>query len=97
YQTALAAVQIYRAETLPQAREAYDLLRDGYRNRRVPRTAVVMPQRPHPHVIDGRSEAARPLRHGDDEIRGMLLTGGLDEPPPPTGLGGHIDATPQPR
>jgi cobalt-zinc-cadmium efflux system outer membrane protein len=97
YQTALAAVQIYRSETLPQAREAYDLLRDGYRNRRVPWTEVVMSERTYSDVIEDYIEAMRTLRHGEVEIRGMLLTGGLDEPPPPAGLGGHIDATPQPR
>jgi cobalt-zinc-cadmium efflux system outer membrane protein len=97
YQTALTAMQIYRAETLPQAREAYDLLREGYRNRRVPWTEVVMMERTYSDVVEDYIEALRTLRHCEVEIRGMLLTGGLDEPPPPAGLGGHIDATPQPR
>jgi cobalt-zinc-cadmium efflux system outer membrane protein len=97
YQTALTAVGIYRSETLPQSREAYDLLRAGYRNRRVPWADVLIAQRTYSDVVEEYLEALRTLRHSEVEIRGMLLTGGLDEPPPPTGLGGHIDATPQPR
>jgi cobalt-zinc-cadmium efflux system outer membrane protein len=97
YQTALAAVAIYRNETLPQAREAYELLRAGYRNRRAPWTEVIMAERVYSDLVEEYLEALRILRHSEVEIRGMLLTGGLDEPPPPTGLGGHIDATAQPR
>jgi cobalt-zinc-cadmium efflux system outer membrane protein len=97
YQTALATIRIFREETLPQAREAYDLLRAGYRDRRVPWADVVLSERTYSDVIEDYIEALRTLRHAEIEIRGMLLSGGLDEPPPPTGLGGHIDATPQPR
>jgi cobalt-zinc-cadmium efflux system outer membrane protein len=97
YQTALAAVGIYRAETVPQAREAYDLLRASYRDRRAPWTDVIMAERTYSDVVEDYIEALRTLRHSEVEIRGMLLTGGLDEPTPPAGLGGHIDATPQPR
>jgi cobalt-zinc-cadmium efflux system outer membrane protein len=97
YQTALAAISIYRSETLPQAREAYDLLRTGYHNRRVAWTEVIMAQRSYSDVVEDYLEALRTLRHSEVDIRGLLLSGGLDEPPPPTGLGGHIDATAQPR
>src|SRR5262249_22772618 len=45
YQTALATVQTYRAETLPQAQEAYDLTLAGYRQRRTPWAQVVLAQR----------------------------------------------------
>jgi cobalt-zinc-cadmium efflux system outer membrane protein len=97
YQTALAAVGIYRAETVPQAREAYELLRAGYHDRRAAWADVVMAERTYSDVVEDYIEALRTLRHSEVEIRGLLLTGGLDEPPPPSGLGGHIDATPQPR
>jgi cobalt-zinc-cadmium efflux system outer membrane protein len=97
YQTALTAVGLYRAETLPMARESYELMRVGYLGRRVPWAELVVVERTYSDVVEEYIEALRTLRQSEVEIRGMLLTGGLDEPPPPAGLGGHIDATPQPR
>jgi cobalt-zinc-cadmium efflux system outer membrane protein len=96
YQTARATVQIYRDETLPQAREAFDLLRGSYGVRRAGWADVVMAERTYSDVAEDYIEAVRSLRHDEVEIRGLLLMGGLDEPAPPT-PGGHIDAVPQPR
>jgi cobalt-zinc-cadmium efflux system outer membrane protein len=97
YETARAAVQVYRAETVPQAHEAFELLRASYHQRRAPWAEVVMAERAYSDVSEEYVEALRSLRTSEVQIRGLLLTGGLDEPPPPAGLGGHIDATPQPR
>jgi outer membrane protein TolC len=96
YETALATVQTYRAETLPQAREAYDLTLDGYRQRRTPWAQVVLAQRTLSDLSEDYIEALLQLRQSEVAIRGMLLVDGLSQPEPPT-PGGHIDATPQPR
>jgi cobalt-zinc-cadmium efflux system outer membrane protein len=96
YKTAQATVQIYRGETLPMAREAYELLLMSYRDRRVPWAEVVMAGRTLSDVNEEYVEALLTMRHAEVEIRGMLLVDGLSEPAPPT-PGGHIDATPQPR
>jgi cobalt-zinc-cadmium efflux system outer membrane protein len=96
YQTALATVQTYRAETLPQAREAYQLNLAGYRQRRAPWAQVVLSQRTFSDLAEEYVETLLELRHAEVEIRGMLLVDGLSQPEPPT-PGGHIDATPQPR
>jgi cobalt-zinc-cadmium efflux system outer membrane protein len=96
YQTALATVKTYRNETLPQAREAYDLNLDGYRQRRTPWAQVVLAQRTLSDLNEDYIEALLGLRQAEVAIRGMLLVDGLSRPEPPT-PGGHIDATPQPR
>jgi cobalt-zinc-cadmium efflux system outer membrane protein len=96
YQTALATVQIYRLETLPQAREAYQLTLDGYRQRRTPWAQVVLAQRALSDLSEDYVGELLELRHAEVAIRGLLLTDGLRMPAPPT-PGGHIDATPQPR
>jgi outer membrane protein, heavy metal efflux system len=96
YETALATVQIYRAETIPQAREAYQLTFDGYRQRRTPWADVVLSQRAYSDLIEEYIDTLLELRHAEIEINGMMLFDGLSRPEPPT-PGGHIDATPQPR
>jgi outer membrane protein, heavy metal efflux system len=96
YQTAQATVQTYRFETLPQAREAYQLTLGGFRQRRTPWAQVVLSQRTYSDLVEEYIEALLQLRHSEVEINGLLLVDGLAQPEPPT-PGGHIDATPQPR
>jgi cobalt-zinc-cadmium efflux system outer membrane protein len=96
YETARTTVQTYRAETIPQALEAYQLTFDGYRQRRVPWAQVVMSQRIYSDLIEEYIDTLLDLRHAEIEISGMMLYDGLARPEPPT-PGGHIDATPQPR
>jgi cobalt-zinc-cadmium efflux system outer membrane protein len=96
YQTALATIQTYRAETLPQAREAYQLNLGSFRQRRTPWAEVVLSQRTFSDLLEEYIETLLELRHAEVEINGLLLVGGLAMPEPPT-PGGHIDATPQPR
>jgi len=96
HDTALATVQIYRAETLPQAKEAYELTLAGYRQRRTPWAQVVLAQRTLSDLSEEYIEGLLELRKAEVAIDGMLLEDGLALPEPPT-PGGHIDATPQPR
>jgi cobalt-zinc-cadmium efflux system outer membrane protein len=96
YETAYSTIRTYRAETLPQAREAYQLNLGGFRQRRRPWAQVVLSQRTFSDLLEEYIETLLELRHAEVEINGLLLVGGLAMPEPPT-PGGHIDATPQPR
>lgn len=96
YQTAMATVQIHRAETLPQAREAYQLNLASFRARRTPWAQVVLGQRTYSDLLEEYIETLRQLRHAEVQIQGLLLVDGLAMPEPPTPQG-HISATPQPR
>jgi cobalt-zinc-cadmium efflux system outer membrane protein len=96
YETARATVEIYRVETLPQAREAFQLNFEGYRQQRTPWSQVVLSQRTYTDLLEEYIETLLELRHAEIEISGMMLTDGLSQPEAPT-PGGHIDATPQPR
>jgi cobalt-zinc-cadmium efflux system outer membrane protein len=96
YETALSTVRIYRAETLRQATEAYNLTLAGYRQRRTPWAQVILAQRTLSDLNEDYIEALLQLRKSEVAITGMLLVDGLSQPEPPT-PGGHIDATPQPR
>lgn len=96
YQTAWQHVQAYQSEMLPKAKKAYDLLHESYRARRAPWPDVLMAQRMHLDLQTQYISNLLMYRESDVSIRGMLLTGGLTEPPAPAG-GGHIDAIPKPR
>src|SRR5262249_53741849 len=96
YRTARETTQIYRDESIPKAREAYEVQLGMYKQRRTAWPEVValkggwlMAQAEYTqHLLD--------LRKAEVAIVGLLLIDGLTEPPVPTPAG-HIDATPKPR
>lgn len=99
YRTYLSAwqrVEEYQATMLPKAKEATELLRQSYQDRRAPWVDVLTAQRLHMTLETEYVESLKTYRETDIAIRGMLLSGGLTEPPAAVG-GGHIDATPKPR
>ena len=99
YRTYLSAwqrVEEYQATMLPKAEEATDLLRQSYKDRRATWVEVLTAQRLHMTLETEFVDSLKTYRETDIAIRGMLLTGGLTEPPTAVG-GGHIDATPKPR
>jgi len=99
YRTYLSAwqrTQEYQATMLPKAAEATELLRQSYKDRRAPWLDVLAAQRLHTTLEVEYVDSLRTFHETDIAIRGMLLSGGLTEPPPAVG-GGHIDATPKPR
>ena len=102
YVSAWQHVEEYQATVLPIAEEAAELLRQSYDdpkvpgNRRAPWVDVLAADRLHMMLEIEYIESLRTYRETDVAIRGMLLTGGLTEPPAAVG-GGHIDATPKPR
>lgn len=99
YRTYLSAwqrIEEYQATMLPKAEEATDLLRQSYKDRRATWVDVLTAQRLHMMLETEFVDSLKTYRETDIAIRGMLLTGGLTEPPAAIG-GGHIDATPKPR
>ncbi len=99
YRTYLSAwqrVAEYQATMLPKTEEASKLLQQSYEDRRAPWVDVLAAQRLHMTLETEYVLSVMTYRQTDIAIRGMLLSGGLTEPPPPVG-GGHIDATPKPR
>ena len=99
YRTYLSAwqrVEEYQATMLPKAEEAAELLRLSYKDRRATWVEVLTADRMHMTLETEFVDSLKTYRETDIAIRGMLLTGGLTEPPAAVG-GGHIDATPKPR
>ena len=99
YRTYLSAwqrVEEYQATMLPKAEEAAELLEQSYKDRRATWVEVLTAQRMHMTLETEFVDSLRTYREADIAIRGMLLTGGLTEPPAAVG-GCHIDATPKPR
>ena len=99
YRTYLSAwqrVEEYQATMLPKAKEAAELLQQSYKDRRATWVDVLTAQRLHMTLETEFVDSLKTYRETDIAVRGMLLTGGLTEPPAAVG-GGHIDATPKPR
>ncbi|QDT44885.1 Cobalt-zinc-cadmium resistance protein CzcC precursor [Gimesia alba] len=96
YQTAWQHIQAYQNEMLPKARRAHELLYESYFKRRAAWLDVLLAQRRSLELQQQYVDALLAYRETDIVIRGMLLTGGLTQPPAPLS-GGHIDAVPKPR
>lgn len=96
YQTAWQRVQDYQATILPKAQKSYELLHDSYKARRAAWPDVLMAQRLYLTLRIEYIDNLLAYQESDVAIRGMLLTGGLTQPPSPLG-NGHIDAVPKPR
>ncbi|NOY29682.1 MAG: TolC family protein [Planctomycetes bacterium] len=96
YQTSWQHVQAYQNEMLPKAKKANDLLHEGYEARRAAWPDVLLAQRIYLDLQTQYIGSLMEYREMDISIRGLLLTGGLSEPPAPVS-GGHIDAVPKPR
>jgi cobalt-zinc-cadmium efflux system outer membrane protein len=96
YQVAWNYVQKYRDVMLPTARQAYELLQQNYQARRVAWPEVLATQREYLQLKVQYLERVAQYHEADVFVRGMLLTGGLVQPPS-TISEGHIDSVPKPR
>jgi outer membrane protein, heavy metal efflux system len=85
YRTAQAVVQMYREGNLPEARQAYELYLDSFRNRRAAWPQVLVAQRTYFQLSVDYVEVLEQLRRAEVTILGLLLVDGLDEPPGPPG------------
>jgi cobalt-zinc-cadmium efflux system outer membrane protein len=95
YRTALATAEEYRSHTLPDAREAYELYLDSFRNRQAAWPQVLVAQRTYFRVSVDYVQALEQLREAEVSILGLLLVDGLDQPPGPGGEG-HVPSREQP-
>jgi cobalt-zinc-cadmium efflux system outer membrane protein len=82
YRTAHAVVQMYRDENLPEARQAYELYLESFRNRRAAWPQVLVAQRTYFQLSVDYVQALEQLRRAEVTILGLLLVDGLDEPLP---------------
>ena len=96
YETAWQHLQAYQSDMLPKAKQVHEMLHASYIKRRAAWADVLMAQRRYLELQQQYVDALLAYRETDIVIRGMLLTGGLTEPPAPLS-GGHIDAVPKPR
>lgn len=96
YLSAWQRVEEYQAAMLPKAEESTKLLEQSYQERRAPWVDVLASQRLQLTLETEYIGSLKTYHESDIAIRGMLLSGGLTEAPPPLGSG-HIDATPKPR
>jgi outer membrane protein, heavy metal efflux system len=87
YRTALARVEEYRDHSLPDAKEAYELYLDSFRNRTAAWPQVLVAQRTYFQLSVEYVEAQEQLRRSETAIFGLLLVDGLDEPPGPSSDG----------
>ena len=96
YNSALVTVDTYRDESLPRAKKAYELLLGSYQRRRAAWPQVLVAQRMWFELQVEYVHALVDLRRAEIEIKGFLLTGGLQLPQAPEPLG-NINVSPNPR
>lgn len=96
YISAWQRVVEYQASMLPKAEQSSKLLRKSYDERRAPWLEVLASERLELALQTEYITSLKVYHESDIAIRGLLLSGGLSEAPPPLGSG-HIDATPKPR
>jgi cobalt-zinc-cadmium efflux system outer membrane protein len=84
YRTALALAESYRKENLPDARQAYELYLDSFRNRRAAWPQVLVAQRTYFAMSVDYVHALEQLHRAEVAILGLLLVDALDEPGPPS-------------
>jgi cobalt-zinc-cadmium efflux system outer membrane protein len=96
YQMALDSVKDYQQNSLPKARQAYELYLDYFRKRRATWPQVLVAERTFAQLSEEYVAALKELREAEVTIQGLLLADGLTSPPEPVPQG-HIEATPKPR
>ncbi|MBX9681130.1 MAG: TolC family protein [Gemmataceae bacterium] len=96
YETARESVQVFREQSIPDSRKAYELYQEYFMKRRAAWPQVLVAQRTYFQLSNDYTNALFDLRRAEVEIRGLLLVDGLMSPPGPTPQG-HINATPRPR
>lgn len=85
YRTARTVVEEYRTGVLPEAREAFQLYRESFGQRRAAYPQVLIAQRNYFQINADYIEALNDMRRSEVAILGLLLVDGLDEPPGPPG------------
>jgi cobalt-zinc-cadmium efflux system outer membrane protein len=80
YRTAAAIVQTYGKDNLPDAKKAYELYLESFRQRRAAWPQVLVAQRTYFQISVDYNEALTEMRSAEVAILGLLLVDGLSEP-----------------
>ncbi|HJZ92325.1 MAG TPA: TolC family protein [Gemmataceae bacterium] len=83
HRTAQTLADAYRKQSLPEAKEAYELYLDSFRKRRAAWPQVLVAQRMYFQINEEYVDALDRLRRAEVAILGYLLVDGLDQPPGP--------------
>ena len=96
YLTALQSVRSYQEIMVPEARRAYEVLLDAYKEDREEWPRVLLAQTQYYDLRNQYIQQLVAWRSNETLIAGYLLNGGLM---PPTGAApaGHINSVPKPR
>jgi cobalt-zinc-cadmium efflux system outer membrane protein len=96
-ESARTAVERYQASILPAAAENLELTRAGYSRGEFDLLRLLIAQRTFAETNIQFVNAQVQLRSAAAQTQGLLLTGGLNEPPAPQGAGGFgaISTTPK--
>jgi cobalt-zinc-cadmium efflux system outer membrane protein len=96
-ESARTAVERYQGSILPAAAENLELTRAGYSRGEFDLLRLLIAQRTFAETNIQFVNAQVQLRSAAAQTQGLLLTGGLDEPPAPQGAGGFgpISTTPK--
>ncbi|HEX6985807.1 MAG TPA: TolC family protein [Planctomycetaceae bacterium] len=96
-ETARVAVARYRDSILPSAERNLELTREGYTRGEFDLLRLLTAQRTYAETNVTYIAAQVELRSALARVDGLLLTGGLDEPPAPQGVGVSAGLTDVPR
>ncbi|MBX9582973.1 MAG: TolC family protein [Gemmataceae bacterium] len=96
YETARDDADDLRTESLPKARQALDIYQQQFRQRRAAFPQVLVAERTVLQLNEDYTRALAELRRAEVDLRGLLLTGGLNAPGDVI-RPGHINSVPKPR
>ena len=91
-----ANLAAYRDTNVPNARKAYEIQLEMYKQRRVAWPEVMKLTHNLLQVRSEFTESLLELRRAEIAITGLLMVDGLTPPMPPV-PGGHLETTPKPR
>lgn len=97
YETAFEEAQNFQKETLPRAKQAFELYKKYVqKDRRAAMPQMLVAERIYSQLREDHVRSLLRLREAEVEVTGLLLTDGLTEPPGPIPQG-HREAVTKPR
>ncbi|MFO0849934.1 MAG: TolC family protein [Gemmataceae bacterium] len=94
YRTAKAVEELYRTKSLPDAKEAYELYVDSFKQRRAAWPQVLIAQRTYFRLATEHLQAAMEVRQAEVLLCGLLEADGLGDPLAPPSEGGRVNKMP---
>lgn len=96
-ETASEQVETFREKVIPAAEESLELIRNGYRRGEYDVLRLITAQQSYADASAEYVQSLIDLRTSVARVDGLLLTGGLDEPPAPEQVGGFGGLADTPR